>query len=446
MKQTWCTFIRRVSRMLTMGIEISILLGATTHAAFTDPVAVTAADTVKISLPEAEARFRHNNLRMLASKFDIDAVRASIVQARLWNNPNLSVSQNIYNQYTHRWFDVTSTGNTDIQIQQLFLLAGKRSHEVRIAELNTASAEHAYEDLLRSLDHELHLSMYDLYFLQLSKQFYDESIPQVQRTVEATEAIYDRRAILLSEVLRLKSLLFTLQNERLGLLARINDEEAELRVLLRDTAITYFVPQIDQQMLLSLRIDSLSEDTMVRSALAERPDLKGAEDNFNSATANLNLQRSLAIPDITIGGSWSRAGGYIPNDYALTMSIDLPFFNRNQGNIEAATATLRSADVHRDEVKMQIEKEVVAAYKKVLSIEGLFQATDKNFLNEYRQLVNGTIANYENRNMSIIEFTDFFEAYRTSMLQINQLQNDRIDALEELNYTVGSRIIKLPGE
>ncbi len=403
-------------------------------------------DTVKLDLQQAEVLFQQRNLRLLASKFDIDAAKAAVVQAKLWSNPNLSIGQNIYNQNTRRWFDVTAAGNTDVQIQQLFLLAGKRGHLVRLAEIGSTVAEAGFEDLLRSLDHDLHLLLYDLYFLQQSEQFYDESIPSVQKTVDATEVIYQQRAVLLSEVLRLKSLLFTLQNERLNIVNDINDKETELRVLLGDSSKTYFLPEISQQALQGLQIDSLSEDSTLKIALAERPDLKTAEMNLQSADANLALQQSLAIPDITIGGSWSRAGGYITNYTALTMSVDLPLFNRNQGNIEEAEAAKRSSILQRDETRRRIEKEVVTAYERVMATEKLYQATDKNFMSQYRQLVNGTIANYQNRNISIIEFTDFFEAYRTSMLQVNQLQNDRIDALEELNYTVNKKIIKLPGE
>jgi hypothetical protein len=44
--------------------------------------------------------------------------------------------------------------------------------------------------------------------------------------------------------------------------------------------------------------------------------------------------------------------------------------------------------------------------------------------------------------MSVIEFTDFIESYRTSMLQMNQLGNDRADAMETLNYVTGTDIFQ----
>ena len=54
--------------------------------------------------------------------------------------------------------------------------------------------------------------------------------------------------------------------------------------------------------------------------------------------------------------------------------------------------------------------------------------------------MDGMIANYQKRNMTVIEFTDFFESYRASMIQLIQLENDRIDAMEGLNYTTGMQL------
>jgi cobalt-zinc-cadmium efflux system outer membrane protein len=51
------------------------------------------------------------------------------------------------------------------------------------------------------------------------------------------------------------------------------------------------------------------------------------------------------------------------------------------------------------------------------------------------------VANYNSRNISLLEFTDFFESYRTSMVQWYQLQNDRADAIEALNFAVSVPII-----
>jgi cobalt-zinc-cadmium efflux system outer membrane protein len=400
-------------------------------------------DTVAITLQQAEERFLKNNLQLLAARFNIDAAKAAVVQAELWNNPNISIEQNAYNKFTKRYFDVTKTGNTDIQLQQLILLAGKRDKQIRLAEINSQIAENSFYDLLRALKFELRTNFFDLYFLQQSLAFYNETIPNVRKTVAATEVIYQKRSILLSEVLRLKSLLFSLENERLGLLNQVSEIEHGMGVLLRDTSgsISYFVPQLDSNAIDSLRVNALSLQDVLATALEKRPDYKNAETQVQYEETNLSLQKAMRIPDLTVGGTYSRAGSYIPDYYALTLSIDLPIFNRNQGNVQISENTLEADKLLREYSRKTLEKEIATAYKKAIDTDRFFRAFDKKFTGEYKTLVEGMDADYQKRNITIIEFTDFYESYRTSMLQMNQLQNERLDAFEGLNYAAGTSLI-----
>lgn len=403
----------------------------------------TRTDTVAITLQQAEGRFLKNNLQLLAARFNIDAAKASVYQAELWSNPNISIEQNAYNKFTRRYFDISKTGNTEVQLQQLILLAGKRDKQIRLAEINSQIAENSFYDLLRALKFELRTDFFDLYFLQQSLAFYDETIPNVRKTVAATEIIYQKRSILLSEVLRLKSLLFSLENERLGLLNRVSEIELGMGVLLRDTSgsASYFIPQVDNSVLDSIRADTLSLQEVLETALDKRPDYKNAETQVRYEEANLSLQKAMRIPDLTIGGTYSRAGNYIPDYYALTVSIDLPIFNRNQGNVKTSENTLEADKLLREYSRKTLEKEIAAAYKKASDTDSLFKAFDKKFTGEYKTLVEGMDSEYQKRNITIIEFTDFYESYRTSMMEMNQLQNDRIDAFEGLNYAAGTSLI-----
>jgi outer membrane protein, heavy metal efflux system len=389
----------------------------------------------------AEQRFLEKNLQLLAARLNIDATRATILQARLWNNPNLSIEQNIYNYQRKRYFDFTSEGNTEFAVQQLFLLAGKRGKQIRLAEINTEIAEDSFTDLLRSLKLELRSDLYDLYFLQQSLKFYDESVDALRKTVGSAENILEKRSILLSEVLRVKSLLFSLENERLGLLNKAVQIKWDLHVLLRDTADTYYIPQLDRQYLDGLSLDTLSLPYAMSLATLSRPDLRVALANLQTAETNLALQRALAVPDVTVGFRWSRAGSYIPDYYAFSVAIDLPILNRNQGNIQQAELALRATKASLDNTFASVEKDVATAYEKALSIDRLYKTRDPKFTSQYKDLAAGMLKTYENRNLSVIQFTDFFESFRTSVVQMNQLQNDRLDAFESLNFVTGTDVL-----
>jgi len=47
-------------------------------------------DTLKISFQQGESTFLQNNLSLIAQRYHIEATRALVLQAKLWDNPNLA--------------------------------------------------------------------------------------------------------------------------------------------------------------------------------------------------------------------------------------------------------------------------------------------------------------------------------------------------------------------
>lgn len=89
-------------------------------------------DSMVIIMGQAEKIFFANNLSLLSEKYNLDATRALILQARLLNNPQISINQAVYNTEFRtnggrEWFDYPDKGETSAEIQKLFLLAGKRN-------------------------------------------------------------------------------------------------------------------------------------------------------------------------------------------------------------------------------------------------------------------------------------------------------------------------------
>jgi cobalt-zinc-cadmium efflux system outer membrane protein len=55
-------------------------------------------------------------------------------------------------------------------------------------------------------------------------------------------------------------------------------------------------------------------------------------------------------------------------------------------------------------------------------------------------LIKEMIRNYEKRNISLVEFLDYYDAYKENAVQVNNLQYSRINAFENLNFSVGKDI------
>ena len=433
---------QRIFNIITVLLYLSIGSAYAVDSELKDP------DLVRLSLVDAERKFLKNNLQLLTAKFQIDARKAAIIQARLWPNPTLNLEQNAWNPGTKRYLDFSRDGQSVVQIQQLFLLGGKIDKRIKLAEASASMGDHLFYDLLRALKYELRTSFYKLYYLQESLEFYDKTIGALQKTVDFIQRAYQNRSVLYSEVLRIKSLKFMLENERTEVIASIKEKEATIRVLLNEPSYTdkTVVTVVDGEKIDDFRVGNIKLSAVIESAIENRPDLKVSVSSVKLEEANLELQRAYALPDVSFGGSFQRANNYIPDYYGMTAQVNLPIFDRNQGNIEVAEKSLISRRVSLKNHRLQVENEVSVAYHRIKEKEKLFQSNRNKLAEEYKELSGQMILNYEKRYITTIEFTDFYEAYRTSLLQMLKLKSERMGAIEELNYSVGETIIRLNEE
>jgi cobalt-zinc-cadmium efflux system outer membrane protein len=155
----------------------------------------------------------------------------------------------------------------------------------------------------------------------------------------------------------------------------------------------------------------------------------------------LALQKAMATPDLTIGYSYDRAGSYLNNYHGLTIAMDLPVFNKNQGNIKIAENTIQANKQNLAQTDVQINNDVLQALLKAQEAERLYKTLDKNYLPSFNKLIDGVVQNYQKRNITLLEFMDFLESYKITVTQINTLQNTRMQTFENLNFVVGKKVL-----
>ena len=396
-------------------------------------------DTLKLTQSELEKQFVDKNLQLLAEKCGVDAANALIIQAKLFTNPTLTIANGILNPETHKWFDV-SDGELSANIQKVFLLAGKRNKNIKLATANLEKEQYNYFDLLRTLKFSLKSDFNNIFFLQQTIKVYEREIISLNRIIEAFEAGYKKGYVSFNELMRLKAMLFSLENERIGFISQMSDSQAELNVLLQ-LKNTYIVAKLDTTLANHFDTNTLLLKSLIDTALTNRTDVKIAESNLKYNDVNLSYQKALAIPDLTIGAGWDRRGSYTFNANLLTLQIDIPIFNRNQGNIKAAKFNVDNSKYLLDNSKLQVQQDVIKAVSKILENAVVFKKFNNKFYEDFNNLIDQIVKNYEKRNISLLEFLDFYDAYKTNAVQYNTLQSNRINAFEELNFSVGKNII-----
>jgi cobalt-zinc-cadmium efflux system outer membrane protein len=401
------------------------------------------ADTLALTFQDAEKQFLANNLELLAQKYNIDASKALIAQAKLWDNPTLSTDQNIYDGGSKKFFYHNSNlgqGQVFVQLSQVLTTAGKRGKQVQVAKDNAQVQEAQFNDLMRNLRYNLQLDFAQLATLIEQSKVYQLEISSATNLVGGIQKSFDAGNTSMKDLVRLKALLFGLQNDRIENSRQINDLQTELKTLLGANETAYINPIItDQQQRQSTGLDI---PALIELAKVNRADYLSNKYQLNSATHDLAYQKALAVPDITVGVAYDKNSSYAPNYYGLQIGMPLPFFNRNQGNIKSAAFNIKSQESTVKSSEARLKNDVVSAVRQYQLTQELFSTQQTAFNEQYDKLFGNMLKSFKERQIGLVEFVDFFDTYKDTKLKLLQQQNSLQKAIADLNFATGTTIIK----
>lgn len=395
--------------------------------------------SVKLTLQEAGQRFAACNLELIAERYNIDIAEAGVIQARLFENPVISLEQNVYNRLNGKYFDVGKEGEAVVEIEQLIYIAGQRNKRVRVEKLNKEMAVYQFEEVLRTLRSELNSKFIEIYYTRKSLSVYDKEIDYLERLLEAMKEQNEKGNISLLEKSRIQALLLSLQQERNEALNRLIALQGDMRLLLGLEADEAFEPVFDASVLKQMDTGAVSFAELAER-LAGRPDMKMARTNIQVSRANVSLQKSLAFPEVSLKGSYDRAGNFCDNYFAVGLSISVPVFNRNQGNIKSARLTVLQNTNREELARRQAETELFTSYARLEKAVKLYRSSNFELERDFGTIIEGVNSNYQKRNISLLEFIDYYQAYKETCLQLYQTEKDVFLAMEEVNTVTGSDV------
>ncbi|AEV98790.1 hypothetical protein A4D02_09595 [Niastella koreensis] len=394
---------------------------------------LNAQDSLSLTLDKADKLFLEKNLLLIAGQFNINAQKTLEIQAGLYPNPQFTAGLNIWDADNKKLFYVGEAGEKAFEFDQLILLGGKRKKQVELARQNTRLAELELEDLLRNLKYQLHNNLFSVYFDLLTLKKYNLQLQQLETIVSSYEEQTKKGNIPLKEVVRLKSVYIKLNNDKTDLLQSIQREQKDLQLLLQ--AKNFIIPQLDD--LVWDRYEQLTIlDSLQQMALQHRADYHLTEINKTIAGLNVQYQKSLAVPDLLLGTSYDQRGNAFLHQFMLTVGVPLPLWNRNQGNIRFAETQTKLSAVNQQVQQTAIESEVNEAWYNMQRSIQEFQKTRQIYNTDFTDVYNGMTVNFLKRNISIIEFVDFFESYNESVAEVNRIRKQLALSAEAINYTI----------
>jgi cobalt-zinc-cadmium efflux system outer membrane protein len=309
----------------------------------------------------AVATALQNNRDLAAARFAIRQAEGRLKQAGLWPNPEFGIGQQADTAFENEGENNFSTG-----FRQRFPITGRLSKGKAVARVDVAQAVAEVRNQERLLAGDVLARARELLVLQQQLQANQE----IQDTIGKLATVSDQRAKV-AEV-----------SQADVNLARLELQKAQLaRQLLlnrQEVATTAFNQLLGREPKTPLELSGelpaqvppgVDGDTL-QEALARRPDRQLAALSINRAAAELKLARAEKWEDWSVGFDYSRddqsfkgtsIGHKVDQFLGLSVSIPLPLWNRNQGNIAVAQATQQRAGGELAALDLRIATEVRTA-------------------------------------------------------------------------------------
>jgi len=178
-------------------------------------------------------------------------------------------------------------------------------------------------------------------------------------------------------------------------------------------------------------------EDMQAAALKSRPDLQAAQQGITAANSAFNLQKAIGKRDVTGQISYTHLGDL--NDVSLFGSMQLPIFDRNQGEIKRAGIVITQAQEQQLYVNGQVLTDVRDAYEGWRANDEVVGLYRSGYLDDAQQSLDITDYAYKHGAASLLDFLDAERSFRATQLGYRQALASYLQALEQLRDAVGTR-------
>ncbi|MBL8176077.1 MAG: TolC family protein [Bryobacterales bacterium] len=310
-----------------------------------------------MSLQDAVGAALKEHPALQASTDRVAVTEALRRQAALAPNPKLILQSENTRPYLNSSFVYWRDTDNFAYLQQTLETAGKRERRVDLAAANIRRAELERELLRAQITGRVKLAYWAAVGAARIATLLREDRANFQNIIEYHEIRVREGAVAEADLIRVR-----LEGERLSIALNAAELEAErTRIhLFREMGRTEFPAATFSDMLEPLP-DAPAAD--VEQALERRAEVKLAMQMVETGRTNLRLQQVMAKPNVDVLFGYKRATGY--DSLIGGVQVDLPFQNKNQGNISAAESEIRVAESALAATKALVKAEIAAAAREV---------------------------------------------------------------------------------
>jgi cobalt-zinc-cadmium efflux system outer membrane protein len=394
---------------------------------------------VTVSLDDAIKMALQHNHNLLAARTTIQQNEAEEITANLRPNPVLLGDAQFLPIFQPSNFSADYIDNLaqfDLGVSYLFERGKKRQHRLQAAKDLTAVTRSQVADNERSLTFSVATQFINVELAESTLELALQDLKSFQNTVDIGEARYKAGDIGEGDLLKIKIQMLQFETDvSAAQLARVQGL-SDLRQLLGYESIPqdYDVAgAFDYQ-----PVKGNVEDFQAK-ALQSRPDLRAAQQGVTAADSQRELQKAIGKRDFTGQVSYSHIS-YL-SDISLFGQIQMPIFDRNQGEIARAGFAITQAQEQAKFASGQVMTDVKDAFENLHTNDKIVGLYRSGYLDQAQQSRDISEYAYRHGAASLLDFLDAERSYRVTQLAYRQALASYLLALEQLRQAVGTRSV-----
>ncbi|MDB5036270.1 MAG: TolC family protein [Chlorobi bacterium] len=373
--------------------------------------AVNCRGQARLTFIEALKTAAEGNPTLRRQHYDTAAAEADIITAGLRPNPQITANGDMLSSRLPVLTPEAKQYGLSLSVP--LEMGGKRDARLAYAEKNRETTAAGYFDARRQMMIAVANAWFDVAQARLAR----DVISRARSILDSVTAV--NRVRLKDQVITPTELVRSqVAAQQYELLQR----EAELQLLKAERALGILLGSADP-----IDIDDRADidftpptlDSMLAFAADHRSDVMVARAAMEAASANQSLQQANASADISLSADYIRQQG--TPFYGISFTMPLPFFSRNQGEIQKSSIARQQAELNYETTKRQIAAEIQAVYEEyrlrnesLAKFEGLLASAEK-----IRSAIEYA---YRTGNTTIL---DFLDAQRT-WFDTRQAYNDAL--------------------
>ena len=146
------------------------------------------------------------------------------------------------------------------------------------------------------------------------------------------------------------------------------------------------------------------------------------------AEADISAAKREAFPDISLGVGYTHSNftvsGDNPNSLALTLSLPLPIFDRNQAGIGRARLSLKRAENDAAKIQISVEHDVADAVRRTQRAQALVQVFEGGMIDRAETALKVAEKSYKAGAVSLLELLEAQRTYIETRAQYLRARHD----------------------